>query len=73
MRQHVVCRAGAIYGVLSYPVSQRAPEIGVRMALGARRGEIVRMIIASGARLGLIGIASGVARCRGSVDSKLVP
>ena len=50
-----------IYGVLSYTVSQRVPEIGLRIALGARRGEIVRMMIASGARLGLIGIAAGVA------------
>jgi predicted permease len=50
-----------IYAVLSYSVSQRVPEIGVRMALGARRGEIVCMMMASGARLGLVGIAAGVA------------
>jgi predicted permease len=50
-----------IYGILSYTVSQRVPEIGVRMALGAGRGEIVRMIMGSGARLGLIGTSAGVA------------
>jgi putative ABC transport system permease protein len=50
-----------IYGVLSYTVSQRVPEIGVRMALGAGRGQIVRMTLASGVRLSLIGIAAGVA------------
>jgi predicted permease len=50
-----------IYGVLSYTVSQRVPEIGVRMALGAQRGQIVGMMMASGARLGLIGIAAGIA------------
>ena len=50
-----------IYGVLSYTFSQRVPEIGVRLALGARPGEIVRMMIASGTRLSLIGIAAGVA------------
>jgi putative ABC transport system permease protein len=41
------------------PAESRVPEIGVRMALGAQRGEIVRMMMASGARLGLIGIAAG--------------
>ena len=49
-----------IYGVLSYTVSQRVPEIGVRMALGASPAEILRMTIRDGLRLALPGIALGV-------------
>jgi putative ABC transport system permease protein len=50
-----------IYGVLSYTVSQRVPEIGVRMALGAQRGEILGRTIADGLRLAVPGIAIGIA------------
>jgi ABC-type antimicrobial peptide transport system permease subunit len=57
----LVLAAIGIYAVVAYAVTLRRPEIGVRMALGARRGEIVRMMMASGARLSLIGIAAGVA------------
>jgi putative ABC transport system permease protein len=48
-----------LYGVLSYAVVQRAPEIGVRIALGAEPRTITRMIIAQGAVVTLIGIVAG--------------
>jgi putative ABC transport system permease protein len=48
-----------VYGVLSYSVSQRTQEIGVRVALGAGRGEIVRLVVGQGLLLAGIGIAIG--------------
>jgi len=50
-----------IYGVISYVVGQRTHEIGVRLALGAQRQDILRMILASGGRLATIGILAGLA------------
>jgi ABC-type antimicrobial peptide transport system permease subunit len=50
-----------IYGVLSYSVSQRTREIGIRMALGAQRHEVTNMFVGYGLRLAAIGIACGLA------------
>jgi predicted permease len=50
-----------IYGVMTYAAAQRNREIGVRMALGARRGQVVRMMMGLGVRLTLLGVAIGLA------------
>ena len=49
-----------IYGVISYSVSQRAREIGIRMALGSSQGDITRMFVAHGLRLAAIGTLCGL-------------
>jgi predicted permease len=48
-----------LYGVIAYSVSQRTREIGVRMALGAQRGAVYRMILSEASRLILVGIIAG--------------
>jgi putative ABC transport system permease protein len=54
-----------VYGVISYAVSQQTREVGIRIALGAQRGEVTRMFVAHGLRLAAIGIAVGLIAAAG--------
>jgi ABC-type antimicrobial peptide transport system permease subunit len=49
-----------LYGVLSYTIRQRTSEIGIRVALGASKGDVVRMVLREGTRTAVFGIALGV-------------
>jgi putative ABC transport system permease protein len=58
--------AAGIYGVLAYTVSQRTPEIGIRVALGASRGEVLRTVIGQSALFVVAGLVLGVALAWGA-------
>jgi ABC-type antimicrobial peptide transport system permease subunit len=54
-----------IYGLMAYSVEQRTQEIGIRLALGAKSGDIKKMIVYQGMRLAVVGVVAGIASAFG--------
>jgi ABC-type antimicrobial peptide transport system permease subunit len=57
-----------IYGVISYTVSQRKREIGIRLALGAQRGDVLQLVLRQGAKTALVGVVMGIGAALGLTE-----
>ena len=61
----LVLSAVGIFGVISYVTGQRTQEIGIRVAMGAQRGDVLRLVLGHGMRVALLGVAIGMAAALG--------
>jgi predicted permease len=61
----LVLSAVGIFGVISYVTGQRTQEIGIRVAMGAQRGDVLRLVLGHGMRVALLGVAIGLAAALG--------
>ena len=64
----LILAAIGIYGVMSYAISARTREIGIRMALGAQRADVLRLVIRNGLSITLIGVAIGIVAAIGATN-----